>query len=130
MWLYLPTPLHDNGPRICVMRSSLYPADKYTMEEIMAVANAMQEVCLLDDDYANVNGIVYILDFEQSTMAHMFQWTPSLMKKMTVFSEEAVPLRPKATHFIKTPPGFEPIFNMVKPMLSAKQQNRVCNTIK
>lgn len=125
MWMYLPTPLNDNGPRICLMRSGVYPADKYTAEEVMTVSNAMQEIVILEDDYANVNGVVFIGDFEKATMAHMFQMTPSLMKKVTVFSEQAVPLRPKASHFINTPSGFEPVFNMMKPMLSAKQQSRV-----
>lgn len=125
MFMYLPEPLKGNGPRICIMRSSLYPPEKYTMEEVMAVSHAMQEIALLEDDYANIHGIIFIGDFGKATMAHMFQWTPSLMKKATVFSEEAIPLRPKASHFINTPSGFEPIFNMVKPMLSAKQQSRV-----
>lgn len=125
MWMYLPTPLNETGPRICIMRSGLYPADKYNVEEVMGVANVMQELLMLEDDYANVNGVIFICDFEKASMAHMFQMTPSVMKKMTVYSEEAVPLRPKASHFIHTPTGFEAVFNMVKPMLSVKQQNRV-----
>lgn len=125
MWLYLPTPLNDNGPRIAIMRSGLYSTEKYSAEEVMRVAGALQEILILDDDYANVNGVVFIGDFEKATMAHFLQFTPSLMKKMTVFSEEAIPLRPKASHFIKTPAGFEPVFNMIKPMMSEKQQKRV-----
>lgn len=125
MWSYLPIPLNDNGPRIGIMRMGLYPAGKYTIEEVMMVACALQEILLLEDDYANVNGVIFIGDFEKATMAHMFQMTPSVSKKMTVFSEEAVPLRPKASHFINTPAGFEPVFNMIKPMMSEKQQKRV-----
>ncbi|XP_075169420.1 alpha-tocopherol transfer protein-like [Haematobia irritans] len=125
MWMYLPTPFNETGPRICFMRSSLYPADKYTMDEVLAVFHVMQELCLLDDDYAIVNGIVFIGDFAKATMAHMFQWTPSLMKKTTAFSEQAIPIRLKAIHLINTPTGFEPIFNMVKPMLSTKNQSRM-----
>ncbi|XP_061393138.1 alpha-tocopherol transfer protein-like [Musca vetustissima] len=125
MWLYLPTPLNENGPRLAIMRSGLYSTDKYTAEEVMQVASALQEILILEDDYANVNGVIFIGDFEKATMAHFMQFTPSLMKKMTVFSEEAVPLRPKASHFIKTPAGFEPVFNMIKPMMSEKQQKRL-----
>ncbi|XP_037813925.1 alpha-tocopherol transfer protein-like [Lucilia sericata] len=125
MWSYLPTPLNGNGPRIGIMRMGLYPADKYNIEEVMTVASAMQEIVLLEDDYAVINGVVFIGDFEKATMAHMFQMTPSVAKKMTVFSEEAIPLRPKASHFINTPTGFEPVFNMIKPMMSEKQQKRL-----
>ncbi|XP_075166947.1 retinol-binding protein pinta-like [Haematobia irritans] len=125
LFLYLPTPLHGNGPRISFMRAGVYSTDKYTAEEIMRVAHALQEIQFYEDDYALVNGIVFVGDFEKSTMSHFMQWTPSIMKKMTVYDEEAVPLRPKASHFINTVRGFEPLFNMIKPMLSPKQQSRL-----
>ncbi|TMW50308.1 hypothetical protein DOY81_004585 [Sarcophaga bullata] len=125
MWSYLPTPLYENGPRIGIMRMGLYSAEKYSIEDVMSVAAVLQEILLLEDDYANVHGVVFIGDFEKATMGHMFQMTPSVAKKMTVFSEEAVPLRPKASHFINTPAGFEPVFNMIKPMMSEKQQKRL-----
>ncbi|XP_075168689.1 alpha-tocopherol transfer protein-like [Haematobia irritans] len=124
-WLYLPTPLNENGPRICIMRMGLYSCDKYSAEDVMLLFQTLQEIVLLEDDYINVNGVVFIGDFEKATMAHFFQMTPSLAKKMTVFSEEALPIRPKAQHFINTPTGFEPVFNMIKPMMSAKQQSRM-----
>ncbi|KAM7344981.1 alpha-tocopherol transfer protein-like [Cochliomyia hominivorax] len=125
MWCYLPTPLNENGPRIGIMRMGLYPAEKYSIEEVMSVACAMQEILMIEDDHALINGVVFIGDFEKATMAHLFQMTPSVAKKMTVFSEEAAPFRPKAQHFINTPAGFEPIFNMIKPMMSEKQQKRL-----
>uniref|UniRef100_A0A1I8Q7S8 CRAL-TRIO domain-containing protein n=1 Tax=Stomoxys calcitrans TaxID=35570 RepID=A0A1I8Q7S8_STOCA len=125
MWLYLPTPLNENGPRICIMRSGRYSTEKYSGEDVMQLFHALQEIMILEDDYANINGVVFIGDFEKATLAHFFQMTPSLSKKMTVFSEEAMPLRPKGSHFINTPTGFEAVFNMIKPMMSAKQQSRL-----
>ncbi|XP_068149656.1 alpha-tocopherol transfer protein-like [Drosophila tropicalis] len=123
--IYLPTPLHDNGPRIGLWRMGLSPADKYTILEVMQVAQAMQEIALIEDDYANVNGIVFIMDMKGATVGHLLQMTPALAKKMTVYSEEALPLRPKAQHFVNTISGFEPIFNMFKPMMSKKIQARL-----
>ncbi|XP_013105399.1 alpha-tocopherol transfer protein-like isoform X2 [Stomoxys calcitrans] len=125
IWLYLPTPLNENGPRICIMRNGLHSSDKYSGEEVLQMFHAQQEIMILEDDYATINGIVFIGDFEKATLAHFFQVTPSLSKKMTVFAEEAIPLRPKASHFVNTPMGFETIFNIIKPMLSAKQQSRL-----
>ncbi|XP_075168436.1 alpha-tocopherol transfer protein-like [Haematobia irritans] len=125
MWLYLPTPLNENGPRICVMRLGLYSPEKYTGEDVIQYFFTMQEMMLLEDDYSNVNGVVFICDFANATLTQFFQMTPSLAKKMTVFSEEAMPVRPKGQHFVNTPVGFEPVFNMIKPMMSAKQQSRL-----
>ncbi|XP_016966846.1 alpha-tocopherol transfer protein-like [Drosophila biarmipes] len=123
--IYLPTPLNETGPRIGIMRMGVCPVDKYHILEVMKVAQAMQEIAIFEDDYANVNGLVFIMDMKDSTAAHMFQMTPSMAKKMTVFSEEALPLRLKAQHFINTITGFEQVFNMFKPMMSKKMQSRL-----
>ncbi|XP_002135405.1 alpha-tocopherol transfer protein-like [Drosophila miranda] len=123
--VYLPTPLNGNGPRIAIWRMGLCPVEKYNILECMQVAQAMQEITILEDDYANVNGIVFIMDMKGATAAHMFQMTPSMAKKFTVFSEEALPLRPKAQHFINTITGFEQVFNIFKPMMSKKMQGRL-----
>lgn len=91
----------------------------------MRVFQAWNEIIMWEDDYAVVNGFVHIADLKDWTKKHFFQVTPSLMKKMTVYSEEAIPLRPKASHFIHAPSIFESLFNMIKPMMSEKQLNRV-----
>lgn len=91
----------------------------------MRVAQACNEILMWEDDYAIVNGFVHIMDLKGWTKEHFFQVNPSLMKKMTVYSEEAMPLRPKASHAINAPSIFESLFNMAKPMLSKKQLDRV-----
>ncbi|KAH8234726.1 hypothetical protein KR032_002348, partial [Drosophila birchii] len=123
--IYLPTPLNGNGPRIGIWRIGLCPVEKYHILECMMVAQAMQEIAILEDDYANVNGVVFIMDMKGATAAHLFQMTPAMAKKFTVFSEEALPLRLKAQHFINTITGFEQLFNMFKPMMSKKMQSRL-----
>ncbi|XP_017463309.1 PREDICTED: alpha-tocopherol transfer protein-like, partial [Rhagoletis zephyria] len=142
----LPTPLHETGPRIMFIRAGSYPPDKYTFKEIMAVAHAQQELWIREDDYAAVNGFIDVLDQElwireddyaavngfidvldvsRLTAAHLAQHTPNVVKKMLVFAEQAIPLRQRATHFINIPAGFEKVFNMLKPLMPAKQQERL-----
>lgn len=112
------------------MRNNKFPIDKYPVDQVMRVACALQEICLLEDDRALLKGIIVISDVEGATMQHYLYMSPSMAKKLTVFSEEAVPLRPKATHFINVPSGFEKLFNMFKPMMSAKQQSRVSSLVR
>ncbi|XP_037941863.1 retinol-binding protein pinta-like [Teleopsis dalmanni] len=121
---YLPKPTPD-GQAIVIMRSGVYDANDYTIEEIFKTAQNVAQITLMENDNANINGVIAIIDLSKATAAHFVQMSPGLMKKMTVFSEEAVPLRPKANHFFNTPSFFEPLFNMMKPMLSKKQQNRL-----
>uniref|UniRef100_W8BJR7 Alpha-tocopherol transfer protein-like n=1 Tax=Ceratitis capitata TaxID=7213 RepID=W8BJR7_CERCA len=121
----LPTPLNENGPRIMFVRAGNYPADKYTLKDIMAVSHAQQELWIREDDYATVNGFIDILDVSRLTTAHFASHTPNVIKKMLVFAEKAIPLRQRATHFINFPPSFYTIFNMLKPLMPAKQQERL-----
>ncbi|XP_002026122.2 uncharacterized protein LOC6601034 [Drosophila persimilis] len=123
--ILLPRPLNDNGPRIALLRQAVYDPSKYTFQEVNHAAGLMQQIMLNEDDVAIVNGMVSILDLANVTTAHFLHMTPAFAKKMTVFQEEALPLRPQGVHFINTPGGFETIFNMVKPMLSKKQQGRL-----
>ncbi|XP_030565404.1 alpha-tocopherol transfer protein-like [Drosophila novamexicana] len=121
--VYLPNTL--DGARIGMFRIGITPTDKYNIVDVMRVGQVMQEIGLLEDDNAIINGVVLIMDMKSATAAHMFQMTPGLAKKMTVFNEEAFPMRPKAQHFVNTIPGFETVFNMIKPMMSKKQQERL-----
>ncbi|XP_061395849.1 alpha-tocopherol transfer protein-like [Musca vetustissima] len=123
--LVLPTPLNETGPRILLIRNGCYDPSKYNFADIMRVAQACNEILMWEDDYAIVNGFVHIMDLKGWTKEHFFQVTPSLMKKMTVYSEEAMPLRPKASHAINAPSIFESVFNMLKPMMSKKQVDRM-----
>ncbi|XP_017017793.1 alpha-tocopherol transfer protein [Drosophila kikkawai] len=123
--ILLPRPLNDNGPRLALIRMAAYDPDKYTFQEVNRASALMQQIMLDEDDVAIVNGMISILDLANVTTGHFLQMTPSFAKKMTVFQEEALPLRPQGIHFINTPNGFETIFNMIKPMMSKKQQGRL-----
>jgi len=108
-----------------MIRMATYDPSKYTFQEVNRAGGLMQQIMLDEDDVAIVNGLISILDLSNVTTGHFLQMTPSFAKKMTVFQEEALPLRPQGIHFINTPNGFETIFNMIKPMMSKKQQGRV-----
>lgn len=108
-----------------LVRNGIYDPNQYDFVDLMRVGQAFNEILMWEDDYAIVNGFVHIADLKDWTKQHFFQFTPSLMKKATVYSEEAMPLRPKASHVINAPSIFESLFNMFKPMMSEKQLNRV-----
>lgn len=102
-----------------------YNPEEYNFIEINRAGGLMFQIMLDQDDDAIVNGFINVLDLKDVTMGHFLQMTPSFAKKMTVFQEEAVPMRTKGTHFINTPAGFDKVFNMFKPMMSKKNQGRV-----
>lgn len=121
----MPTPLNETGPRIMLIRNGIYDPNQYDFMDLMRVGQAFNEILMWEDDHAIVNGFVHIGDLKGWTKQHFFQFTPSLMKKITVYSEQAMPLRPKSSHMINAPSIFESLFNVFKPMMSEKQLNRV-----
>ncbi|XP_065367082.1 uncharacterized protein LOC135959887 [Calliphora vicina] len=121
----LPHPLNVTGPRILYVRTGLYPTETFSFADVMCIANALQEICMWEDDYCVICGYVQILDMTDYSAAHMLQMTPTVVKKMSTFAEDAVPLRQRAIHIINMPVGFEKVFNMLKPLLPLKQQERM-----
>ncbi|ALC43695.1 maker684 [Drosophila busckii] len=123
--LWLPQPLHGNGPRIIYVRTGCYAPDQYRFEEIMGLSHALSSLSLQYDDYAVVHGYVTLLDFSDYSAAHLLQMTPSVLKKMAVFAEQAMPVRDKGRHMIHTNAVFEKGFNLMKSVLPAKQRERI-----
>lgn len=91
----------------------------------MCLANGTHEMSMREDDYCVVNGYVQILDMANYTTSHALQMTPTVVKKMSTFAEDATPLRQRAVHVINAPASLEKLFNMIKTFLPVKQQERV-----
>lgn len=121
----LPIPLHETGPRILFIKFGIYPTDKYPLKDIIAITYAQQEIWMLEDDNAVVNGYIDVIDASRVTPAHFAQFTVSIIRKMVVFAKRGVPLRQCATHFFNVPAGFDKLYNIIKNILPAKQQDRV-----
>lgn len=107
------------------MRNGAYDCNEFSFAEVAQMRQLIQDIALIEDDYAIVGGLIFVMDFSAVTAAHFFQVSPGNMRKVTQYSEKALPLRIKATHFIDTPSGFEPVFNLLKPLMSEKMKNRV-----
>lgn len=128
MSIILPTPLHETGPRIFLIRNGAYDPKDYTFMDIMRIAQGFNEILMLEDDYAVVNGYVHLSDLKNWKKTHFFQVTPSMMKKLTIYTEEAVPLNPQTARLINAPAIFESVFNIIKPIMPQKQIDRVSET--
>lgn len=123
--MYLPKPLTEFGPRVVLVRNGAYDPSEFSFSEVAQYRSLLQDITLMDDDVAVVGGLVFIMDFADVSTAHLFQASPGAMRKVSQYSEQAIPLRIRASHFIDTPTGFEPVFNLIKPMMPEKIQKRV-----
>lgn len=118
----LPQTDGDTGPRIFLIRPSSYDPKAYNIVDVMKVYVLLTDFLLMEDDNFIISGQVGVLDLTSVGMEHFQQFTPSFVKKMTYFTQNASPFRSAGFHYVNTPPGFEYIFNMFKTFMS--EENR------
>lgn len=118
-------PLGDDGPRIVLMRPGHYDPDVASMYEIMKVDVLFNDLLLLEDDHCVISGYVHIVDFTGFSAKHMLQFQPAKMKHIVYYTEEALPIRVKASHAFNTGSTFETMYGLIKPFLPSKVQERV-----
>ena len=124
-FLPLPKTLSPDGPRIVLMRVGAYDPSKFTLYDIFRAQSLINTIAIYEDDNMVVAGQIGFIDMRNASMSHFLQMTPTLMKKLALMSQEAVPIRMKGFHHVYTPKGFETIFNMFKNFMNEKNKNRV-----
>ncbi|XP_075167518.1 uncharacterized protein LOC142239610 [Haematobia irritans] len=120
----LPKPLNETGPRIMIMQIN-YTSQKHTLEKVYYASSPMFELSILNDPYAGIQGIVYLIDMRKSTLTHIMQATPNLCKKAVWYMEKSIPLRIRGIYFVCPPVFAAQFFKLILPMLSEKIRQRV-----
>lgn len=83
------------------------------------------EALLLEDDNYVIAGQVGILDFTGITVSHFVQFSPSFIKKATMYQQDATPVREKGSHFVRMPQIALSVFNLFQSFLNEKNKQRV-----
>jgi hypothetical protein len=80
----LPLPLPDEqGRRVMLMRNGLHNPDQVSIQSLFKTNMMMLDVMLEEDDRSIVCGTVNVMDSASVSLAHIAQFNPSLVKKMT-----------------------------------------------
>lgn len=122
--LPLPNTITPDGPRIMLMRYTTDPS-AYNMMEMIRVQILMTSILMKEDDNMIIGGQMGLIDFRGAQMGHFTQFTPSLMKKFAVMTQDANPMRMKSFNYIHVPGFFESVFNFFKTFLNEKMKKRV-----
>ena len=85
----------------------------------------INDLLLVENDNLAVVGSLSIIDLKNVTLAHLLQMQPSIIKKMTMLSQEGSPIRQKGIHYVNTPPGFDKVFNIFVSFMNEKMKKRV-----
>jgi len=122
--LPLPTKTAD-GVTIILGRFGVWDPYVYSMEFIMKLGMTVTEVMAMEDEDVTVTGFVLINDNTNTSIAHMAAFAPTVAKKAAVFMQDGYPMRPKALHYINTPPAFDTVFNIFKGFMKEKMKKRL-----
>ncbi|XP_013105394.2 clavesin-2-like [Stomoxys calcitrans] len=120
----MPKPLNGIGPRIGILQFN-FSAHKYNIEEMFQIVTAMHELMIMQDPYACINGIIYIVDYAKATASHYLQLTPNFCKKILSFMEKSMPFRIKSVYYINTSSAAQQFFKIIVPFMSEKLQKRL-----
>ncbi|XP_061393122.1 retinol-binding protein pinta-like [Musca vetustissima] len=120
----LPRPLNDCGTRIMLYRYN-YPVDKFSIQDVILLDVLLHDILLIDDPYACIYGVIYLVDLSSFSAGHILQFSPSVLKKSLTYMENSLPLRVKAMGLINMPTFAEQFCNLFISFLSKKLRERV-----
>lgn len=123
--LQLPLPEDDRRPCVTIIRAASYDTNKYKFADIIRVGSMFGELMMIEDDRSTVCGFLEIMDMSGVTGTHLFHLQPDLLRKFSIFADEAMPMRQKGTCFINVPSPFEKGFNTLKSFFPEKMKSRV-----
>lgn len=83
------------------------------------------EILTIEDDNSTVSGYTEIMDMSNVSPHHFLQLKPDLLRKCSIFAEEAMPMRQRGTHFINVPAAFEKGFRTLSTFFPEKMLSRV-----
>ncbi|XP_073813178.1 alpha-tocopherol transfer protein-like [Musca autumnalis] len=123
-FLPLTTPLNEFGPRIMVFRFN-YSPKSVPIDALFHSINAIPQVLLIDDAYACICGLVFIVDMSEFTSAHLLQLTPPFLKKIVTYYENILPFRIKGIYCINVNRIAEQLIKLLLSIMGEKLRKRV-----
>ncbi|XP_036230494.1 retinol-binding protein pinta [Bactrocera oleae] len=123
--LQIPLPANYHGPCITIIRACSYDTTKYKFADIVRVGSMFGEILTIEDDNSTVSGYTEIMDMSNVSPHHFLQLKPDLLRKCSIFAEEAMPMRQRGTHFINVPAAFEKGFRTLSTFFPEKMLSRI-----
>jgi len=117
--LFVPVGYDHLGRRIIIGRMGNLDPSKYKIDVVFKVNQILSEYVLLDEQ-TQICGVVSVSDVSGMSAAHAAQMTPTVAKKMMTNFQDAMPMRMKGIHYVKTPAIFDVIFQMAKAFMKSK----------
>ncbi|XP_063223568.1 alpha-tocopherol transfer protein-like [Bacillus rossius redtenbacheri] len=110
------------GYRMFLMKLRELDPARFDVEE--SIKRAFM-VCDLRLRAEKVLGDVHVYDATGVTWAHLMKYTPTILKKLIVCLQDAMPMRIKAVHFVNAPVFMDKFVAILKPFVKPKLRKRL-----
>ncbi|XP_059490533.1 alpha-tocopherol transfer protein-like [Neocloeon triangulifer] len=122
---FFPTGIDDEGRKVYFCIGGKDDPAKHLTLQVIKVNFMMMDYFIMNDDVSVVKGVVIVNDMSAMKLGHATQFMPSLMKKVSVCSEEGYPFRPQAMHVINIPSFMETLLKLFQSFNKEKMNRRM-----
>ncbi|XP_018423609.1 PREDICTED: alpha-tocopherol transfer protein [Nanorana parkeri] len=112
------------GSKVLIYRIDKWDTKEFTAYEVFRVSLITSEL-LAKDAETQRNGIKAIFDLEGFRLAHAFQVTPTLARRIAAVMTDSFPLKVRGIHLINEPLFFHPVYALIRPFLPDKIKERI-----
>ncbi|XP_059490153.1 uncharacterized protein LOC132205226 [Neocloeon triangulifer] len=122
---FYPCGIDDEGRRVYLFIGGKDDPSKNCVVHMLKMNFMVMDYFMMNDDVSVVKGVVIVNDMSAMKMGHATQFLPSIIKKVSVCSEEGLPFRPQAMHMIKMPTFMETLFKLFQSFNKEKMNKRI-----
>lgn len=122
--VFVPLKETFDGKLVVVIRTAAHDPWKHKQNNVFKTGKMLLDVAALEEEKAQIYGIVAIFDMAGVGFWHAKQLTPSMIKH-AVFAWQNYHCRPKQLEFVNAPLYINVVLNVFKSFLSPKLRERV-----
>ncbi|XP_073535457.1 alpha-tocopherol transfer protein [Phyllobates terribilis] len=112
------------GSKVLIYRIEKWDPKQFTAYEVFRVSLITSEL-IVQEAETQRNGIKAIFDLQGWRIAHAFQITPTIAKRIAAVMTDSFPLKVRGIHLLNEPLFFYPVYSLIKPFLPEKIKERV-----
>lgn len=115
--------LHENK-LVIIVRTAAHDPKRHTLDDVCKVGHMILDIACLENEYAQIFGLIAIFDMSGMSFAHYRGITPSFIKK-TVFAFQNYHAQPKKLECVSAPTYINIAITIFKSFMTEKMRNRV-----
>ncbi|XP_030757680.1 retinol-binding protein pinta-like [Sitophilus oryzae] len=122
--IFVPLKHHHENQSVVLVRTAAHDPKKHQWNDIFKAGMMILDVMCMENEKAQIYGVIAIFDMTGIGFAHYRTMTPSLMKN-AVFSWQNYHVRPKKLEFVNSPTYINVALNIIKSFMTEKMRGRV-----